>query len=79
VYVAQLPPNGNASDPLAFTNVSARQSTVSAVSSACCIFVPPSFVQVEVGHEEVCMNVIRAPALGSVLSGAAGKSLTKRG
>ena len=28
--------------------------------------------QVEVGHEEVCMNVIVAPAQGAVLSGAAG-------
>ena len=30
-----------------------------------------SFVNVEAGHEEVCMNTIRAPAVGDLLSGAA--------
>jgi hypothetical protein len=32
---------------------------------------PLSFVNVETGHEEVCVNVIRAPAAGALLSGAA--------
>jgi hypothetical protein len=73
VYVAQLPPNGSASDPLAFTNVSSvgtRHVLLALVSKASR---PRTILQVEVGHEEVCMNVIRAPELGSVLSGAAGE------
>ena len=30
-----------------------------------------AFTNVEAGHEEVCVNVVRAPAAGPLLSGAA--------
>ena len=73
VYVAETVA-GNASAPLAFTNVRWRcvLGEESTAPPLLLLLLPPICCQVEAGHEEVCMNVIVAPAQGDVLSGAAG-------
>ena len=49
----------------------APQTATSAAGSASAPPPPLTFVNVEAGHEEVCVNVVRAPAAGALLSGAA--------